>query len=63
VIFKSLLSALSYLNVEELLCENWRTVVNGGTGPIERAAKHLNADWHAQDVTCELDMSVQVVDA
>ena len=56
-------SAHSYLNIKELFCENWRTVVNWGAGAVEGASEHLNADWHAQHVACELDVSVQVVDS
>jgi len=37
-------------------------VVDGDTRTIELATEHLRRDWHAENVTGELAMSVCVVD-
>lgn len=51
----------TYLDIEEILSEDWRTIVNGRTLSIELATEHLCADRHAEDVTSELAMSVRVI--
>ena len=52
----------TYLNIEEILSEHWRTVVNWSSLSIELATKHLSTDWHAENVTSELATGVGVVD-
>ena len=36
-------------------------MIDRSTGAVEGSAEHFNTDWHAQNVSCEFDMSVQVV--
>ena len=52
---------MSYLNVEELLSENWGTLINGETWTIEDSTLHLNWDRHFQDLTGELNMCAQII--
>ena len=51
----------TYLDIEEILSKNWRTVVDGSSLTIELATKHLCGDRHAEHVTSELTMGVSVV--
>jgi len=50
------------LDIEELLSEHRRTLVDGETGTIEGSTEHLNTHWHAHDITGELDGSTNIVD-
>ena len=52
----------TYLNVEEVFGENFGSLIDGLAGPIELTTQHLGGDWHAQDITCEFDVSAQVID-
>lgn len=63
IILASKLERETYLDIEELLGKDWGTVVNGGTRTIEGSAEHLNWDGHTQDITCELNVSVQIINA
>ena len=51
----------TYLDIEELLSEHRRTLIDRGTGAIEGSTKHLNAHWHAHDITGELDGRAHIV--
>lgn len=53
---------LTYLDIEELLSEHRRTLVDGETGTIEGSTEHLNTHWHAHDITGELDSRTNIVD-
>lgn len=53
---------LTYLDVEEVFCEYSGTLIDWDTWTIELAAKHFSRDWHAENVTCEFDVSLQVID-
>lgn len=50
------------LNVKEVFGENLRSLIDGLAGTIELTTQHLGGDWHAQDITCEFDVSAQVID-
>lgn len=50
------------LDIEELLCEHWGSVVDWVTGSIEGSTKHFNAHWHPEYVTGELASRGHVVD-
>lgn len=52
----------TYLDIEEILGEHGWSVINGDTGAVELAAEHLSGDGHAEDITCELDVGLEVVD-
>ena len=52
----------AYLDIEEVLGEYWRSVINWDTRTIELATEHLNGDGHLEDITGELAMSVKVID-
>lgn len=54
---------VSYLDIQELLSKHGGTVIDRSTWTIERPSQHLNTDGHAEHVTCELAMGVQVVNA
>jgi len=49
------------LDIEEVLGEDGRTVINWLTLSIELATKHLSGDGHLKHVTSELTMSVRVI--
>jgi hypothetical protein len=51
----------TYLDIEELLSEHRRSLVDGETGTIEGSTKHLNTHWHAHDITGELDGRADIV--
>lgn len=50
------------LDVEEVLSEYGRSLINWHSGTIELATKHLFGDGHLKDITSELTMCVQVID-
>lgn len=50
------------LDIEELLSEHRRTLVDGETGTIEGSTKHLDTHRHAHDITGELDGRADIVD-
>jgi len=50
------------LDIEEVLGEHWGSVVNRNTGTVELTAKHLSGDGHAEHVTGELNVSLEIVD-
>jgi len=52
----------TYLDIEEVFSEYGWSVVDGDTGTIELAAEHFSGDGHAEHVTCELDVGLEVVD-
>lgn len=51
----------TYLDIEELLSEHRRSLVDGETGTIEGSTEHLHAHWHAHDITGELDGRANIV--
>ena len=51
----------THLNVEEVLGEDRRAVVDRLTLTVELATKHLGGDGHLEDVAGELAMRVRVV--
>jgi len=53
---------ITYLDIEEVLSEYGWSVVDGDAGTIELAAEHFSGDGHAEHVTCELDVGLEVVD-
>lgn len=53
----------TYLDVQELLSEDWRAHIDGVSGSVERSSEHFNTDGHAQDITGELYVSVQIINA
>ena len=53
----------SYLDVQEFLCEYRWAMVDWLTRSIEGPSHHFDTDGHLQNVTSELAMSVQIVDA
>lgn len=53
----------TYLDIEELLGEYWRTLIDWCSGTIEHSTKHFNAHGHAKDITRELTSSVQVINS
>ena len=52
----------TYLDVEEVFCEHSGALLNRDTRTIKLAAKHFSRDWHAEHVTCEFDVGLQVID-
>jgi hypothetical protein len=52
----------TYLDVEEVFCEYSGALINRDTRTIELAAKHFSRDGHAEHVTCEFDVGLQVID-
>jgi len=50
------------LDVEEVLSEYGRSLINWHSGTIELATEHLFGDGHLEDITGELTMCVQVID-
>ena len=38
-------------------------MINRVSGTIEGPAEHFNTDGHAEDITCELNVSVQIINA
>jgi hypothetical protein len=52
----------AYLDVEEVFGEDSGTMIDGDTGTIELTAKHLGGDWHAEHITSELNVSLEIVD-
>lgn len=51
----------TYLDIEELFSEHRRTLIDRRTGAIKGSTKHLNAHWHAHDITGELDGRANIV--
>lgn len=53
----------TYLDIEELLSEYGRSLIDWCTGTIEHSTKHFNAHGHAEDITREFTSSVQVINS
>ena len=51
----------AYLDIEEVFGEDGRTVIDRSSLAVELTTKHLSADRHAEHITGEFAMSVQVV--
>lgn len=51
----------TYLNIEELLSEHWRSVIDWVSGTVEGTTKHLNTHGHTEYITCELTSGGPVV--
>lgn len=51
----------TYLNIEELFCKHWRTLIDGCSGTIKHSTKHLNTHWHSKHISGELAGCAQVV--
>jgi hypothetical protein len=51
------------LDIEELLGEYWRALIDWRSGTIEHSTKHFNAHGHAEDITREFTSSVQVINS
>jgi hypothetical protein len=49
------------LDIEEILSEHWRSMINGNTRTVELATEHLSRDRHAEHIAGEFDVSLQVV--
>lgn len=49
------------LDIKEVFGEYWGSMVDGHTGTIELATEHLDRDRHAEDITGELTMGVEVI--
>ena len=52
----------TYLDVKEVLSQDWRAIVDWSTLSVELTAKHFSTDGHAEHITSELTMGVGVVD-
>lgn len=51
------------LDIEELLGEYWRALIDWRSGTIEHSTKHFNTHGHAEDITREFTSSVQVINS
>merc|ERR1712166_798356 len=49
------------LNVKEVFGEDGWTTINGLTGTVELTTQHLGRDWHAQNITSELNVRLQII--
>mmetsp|Transcript_8400 Transcript_8400/g.12793 ORF Transcript_8400/g.12793 Transcript_8400/m.12793 type:complete len:334 (+) Transcript_8400:495-1496(+) len=50
------------LDVEELLSQHGRALIDGVSGPVEHATQHLHTHRHSQHIACELAGGAQVID-
>jgi len=50
------------LDVEEVLSEHSGALINWDTGTVELTTQHFCGDRHAEHITSELDVSLQVID-
>ena len=53
----------AYLDIEEVFSKNGWTVIDWSSLTVELATKHLCADRHAEHITSEFTMGVEVVNA
>lgn len=51
----------TYLDIEELLGQYWRTLINWLTRTIEHSSKHFNTHGHSEDITSELTGGAHVI--
>ena len=52
-----------YLNIKELLSQDWWTLVDWNTGSIEGSTEHFFSNWHLKSISSELAMRVEVINA
>lgn len=53
----------TYLDIEELLGEYWRALIDWRSGTVEHSTEHFNTHGHAEDITREFTSSVQVINS
>lgn len=52
----------TYLDIEEFLGKDWRSVIDWVSRSIECSTKHFNAHWHSEYVTGEFTSGGHVID-
>jgi len=51
------------LDIEELLSEYWRALIDWCSGTIEHSTEHFNTHGHSKDISREFTSSVQVINS
>jgi len=52
----------TYLDIKELFCQYWRTLINWLTRTIEHSTQHFNTHGHTEYITCKFTSGAHVVD-
>lgn len=50
------------LDIKELFCQYWRTLINWLTRTIENSSKHFYTHGHTEYITCKFTSGAHVVD-